>query len=253
MSKRMLCVFSIWKVKSLQFELMTTQKKRKLGDNLFTEEAEEEEPSARDTEAYLDKLQTLMLAYAMAGPTDARSWLRPLTLGADSALYAQVPLDVAMQYYFRAKRATYALPPGKRLAWLQTRDSDERTEWTARFRESSHSLGATIKEVYTARDAHWLPPTPAEPALSTPVKSAPPQATTGASKFALGKSIQGKQVARVLHDGTLLCQAFQEGSCKSKGGKCKLGQHRCGHVTKKERVCGAPNHGAAACRNTPKA
>ena len=54
-----------------------------------------------------------------------------LTLGADSTLYAQVPLDVAMQYYFRAKRATYALPPGKRLAWLQTRDSEERAEWTA--------------------------------------------------------------------------------------------------------------------------
>ena len=166
MSKRMLCVFSIWKVKSLQFELMTTQKKRKLGDNLFTEEAEEEEPSARDTEAYLDKLQTLMLAYAMAGvgplpmPGPGFDPNNELTLRADSALYAQVPLDVAMQYYFRAKRATYALPPGKRLAWLQTRDSDERTEWTARFRESSHSLGATIKEVYTARDAHWLPPTP---------------------------------------------------------------------------------------------
>lgn len=32
-SKRMLCVFSIWKVKSLQFQIMTTQKERKLGDN----------------------------------------------------------------------------------------------------------------------------------------------------------------------------------------------------------------------------
>ena len=259
MSKRMLCVFSIWKVKSLQFQLMTTQKKRKLGDNLFTEEVEEEEPSARDTEAYLDKLQTLMVAYAMAGvgplpaPGPGFDPKEELTLGADSTRFAQVPLDIAMQYFYRAKRATAALPPGKRLAWLQTRDAEERAEWTARFRESSQSLGVIIKEVYQARDAHWLPPTPAEPASTAPGKSAPPAAAPAASKFALGKSIQGKQVARVLRDGTLLCQAFQEGSCKSKGGKCKLGQHRCGHVTKKERVCGAPNHGAAACRNTPKA
>ena len=105
MSKRMLCVFSIWKVKSLQFQLMTTQKKRKLGDNLFTEEAEEEEPSARDTEPYLDKLQTLMFAYAMAGvgplpmPGPGFDPKDELTLGADSTLYAQVPLDVATQYY----------------------------------------------------------------------------------------------------------------------------------------------------------
>ena len=110
-----------------------------------------------------------------------------------------------------------------------------------------------LQLIYLARDAHWLPPTLAEPAFATPGKNAPPAATPATSKFALGKSIQGKQVARVLRDGTLLCQAFQEGSCKSKGGTCKLGQHRCGHVTKKERVCGAPNHGAVACRNTPKA
>ena len=217
-----------------------------------TEEAEEEEPSARDTEAYLDKLQTLTLAYAMAGvgplPTPGPGFdpKDELTLGADSTLYAQVPLDVAMRPCSTTSGPSDLCrpPPGKRLAWLQTRDSEERAaEWTARFRESSHSLGAIIKEVYTARDAHWLPPTPVEPTLSTPVKSTPP----------LGKPLQGKQVARVLRDGTLLCQAFQEGSRKSKGGKCKLGQHRCGHVTKKERVCGAPNHGAAACRNTPKA
>ena len=48
MSKRMLCVFSVWKVKSLQFQLTSTQKKRKLGDYLFTEEPDEEEPSNRD-------------------------------------------------------------------------------------------------------------------------------------------------------------------------------------------------------------
>ena len=42
LSKRMLCVFAIWKVRSLYFQLTTVQRKRKLGDNLYTEEAETE-------------------------------------------------------------------------------------------------------------------------------------------------------------------------------------------------------------------
>ena len=33
LNKRMLCVFSVWKVKSLQFQLVSTSKRRKLGDN----------------------------------------------------------------------------------------------------------------------------------------------------------------------------------------------------------------------------
>ena len=37
LSKRMLCVFNLWKVKTLQFQLTTNQKKRKLGENLYTE------------------------------------------------------------------------------------------------------------------------------------------------------------------------------------------------------------------------
>ena len=40
LSKRMLCVYDVWKVRSLHFQLTTVQKKRKLGDNLFTEEVE---------------------------------------------------------------------------------------------------------------------------------------------------------------------------------------------------------------------
>ena len=67
LSKRMLCVFSVWKVKSLQFQLVTTSKKRKLSDNLFTEELQEEEPVVQDWENYLDRPQILLLAYALAG------------------------------------------------------------------------------------------------------------------------------------------------------------------------------------------
>lgn len=51
----MLCVTSVWKVKSLQWQLLTTNKKRKLGDGLFTEERELEEAGPRDAEHYLDR------------------------------------------------------------------------------------------------------------------------------------------------------------------------------------------------------
>ena len=63
----MLCEYNIWRVKSLQFQQATTQKKRKIADSLYVEEAEEDEPSSRDAHSYLDKLWTLLLAYAMAG------------------------------------------------------------------------------------------------------------------------------------------------------------------------------------------
>ena len=54
LNKRMLCVFSVWKVKSLQFQLVSTSKKRELGENLFTEDQELEEVVPRDWESYLD-------------------------------------------------------------------------------------------------------------------------------------------------------------------------------------------------------
>ena len=50
-----------------------------------------------------------------------------------------------------------------------------------------------------------------------------------------------------MKDGTVLCQAFQSGNCKSKG--------QCPNpiVTKKDRVCGASSHGAQACRSQARA
>ena len=67
LSKRMLCLFNVWKVRSLQFQLGTSQKKRRLGDGLFTEEAETEESYTADCDTYLNKLHTLLIAYSLAG------------------------------------------------------------------------------------------------------------------------------------------------------------------------------------------
>ena len=146
-TKRMLCVFDVWKVKALQFQLHTTNRKRKVGDNLFTEEQAEDDSTPQSWDLYLDKLHTLMVAYAMAGtaalPTPANP--EPPTdaaLGADSTKYVAIPLDVVMAYFFRAKRASAVLPTSKRLEWLQARDTEERAEWVSRFRETTLPLGA---------------------------------------------------------------------------------------------------------------
>ena len=99
-----------------------TQKKRKLGEGLFTEEADTEEAYATDCETYLKKLRTLLIAYALAGSR------------ANSTEFVEVPLDVMLQlqYYLRAKKATSTLPMIKRLGWLQARD-EERSECVAKL------------------------------------------------------------------------------------------------------------------------
>ena len=71
------------------------------------------------------------------------------------------------------------------------------------------------------------------------------------SKFVAGKMVNGKRVAKVMKDGTILCQNFQRGECKQKG-KCANGAHRCGVIIRGERVCGAPGHTAVACRASVK-
>ena len=256
LTKRMLCVTSVWKVKSLQWQLTTTSKKRKLGEGLYTEEPDEEEPCPRDYESYPDRLMTLMLAYALGGVTPiagAPAAKDEEQLGADTTKFVHVPLDVVLKYHARAKRSCYQLSAGRRLAWLQSRDLEERAEWVSLFRESTKSLGEIIVEVYNRRDAHWAAPPGNEP--MTPPAKTPPAAAASTppplSKFVIGGEIHGKQFARVMRDGVQLCQAFQRGECKAKGA-CKGGAHRCGIVLKKQRVCGSSSHGASQCKTNVK-
>ena len=160
MSKRLLCVTSVWKVKTLQWQLGTSSKKRKLGEGLWTEEPEDEQPGHQDWETYLDRLFTLLLAYALGGVKaldNAPSAKEEDVLGADTTRFVSVPLDVVMRYHARARRTSASLPHASRLAWLLQRDTEERADWVSRFRESTLTLGQVIKATYEARDAHWVP------------------------------------------------------------------------------------------------
>ena len=108
------------------------------------------------------------------------------------------------------------------------------------------SLGQVIGEVcevYTSRDAHWSAPGPATPDKKTAAPTAaspvsPAKVPPSTSPLKLGKSINGKQVATAIKDGTKLCRQFQRGGCKAK--PCPQGAHRCAAVLRKDRVCGAP-------------
>ena len=227
LSKRMLCLFNVWKVRSLQFQLGTSQKKRRLGDGLFTEEAETEESYTADCDTYLNKLHTLLIAYSLAGcqpmPGVADA-TKEQTLGADSTEYVEVPLDTMLQYFDRAKRAVSGLPVNKRLAWLQARDSDERSEWVTKFREGTRSLGASSKSL-------WPVGMPIGSRVRIQVPAGPGN---------------GKPTAKQMRDGLRLCEGFNKGTCSNKN--CGNGAHRCSVILRAERVCGSPAHPAAKCK-----
>ena len=50
-----------------------------------------------------------------------------------------------------------SVPVKHRLAWLQVRDTDKRSEWVTRFRESSQSMGVVVQQVMQACDARDPP------------------------------------------------------------------------------------------------
>ena len=212
LSKRMLCVFAIWKVRSLYFQLTAVQRKRKLGDNLYTEEIETEESVSKDVETYSDKLYTLLLAYAMAGvhPLPGLDPCKESVLSASSVEFVAPVSSAAVaagQGHRGAQRVGHPLREGTPLHAGHNQD--------------------LIKQVMEARDAHWLVTgTSASGSLGdaqatgetgTTASQAAPQV----SHFGEGPKVSGKRVAAVLKDGTKLCPDFQlrkwGPQCREKG------------------------------------
>ena len=199
LSKRMLCVFSVWKVRSLQFQMGSSQRKRKLGEGLFTEEADTEEVVSHDCDTYLQKLHTHdrvcvggSPAAGMGDPT------KEFVSGANLAEFVEAPLDVLLQYYFRARKAVHRLPAGKRLAWLQHRDS-ERAEWVTRYQESTRSLGSVLTELMETRDVigYHQPTAEAPTPHAAPSQPAPKEPAQMNSQFLAGPVISGKPTAQL--------------------------------------------------------
>ena len=121
------------------------------------EDDEEPEPD-KSVASYLDKLQVLMFAYAIAGSNKLQSAPGVETRTCDSTQFVQVPLDILMRYYWRAAYKVQFLPASRQLQWLQSKDEAERSRWVDVHRNSSKELGAIISEVYLQREGIWEPP-----------------------------------------------------------------------------------------------
>lgn len=134
-----------------------------------------------------------------------------------------------MNYFYRAKRQSSLLPMSQRLAWVEARDLEGRSEWVSKFRESSKALSCTCHGVTRQRRAAFL-------------QQCPP------SQMVLGKPVNGKKTAKVMKDGTRLRTTFQQGQCRNPKGSCPQGHHKCGVVVRGDRARGMPGHGVLQCR-----
>ena len=130
LSKRMLCVFSAWKVRSLQFQIGSSQRKRKLGEGLFTDAAETEEVVSHDCDTYLQKLHTLMIVYALAGvaPLLGGDPTKEFVLGANSTEFIEEAVVKELQVIsqFLAGPAISGKPTAQRMKTAPSSVEDSR-------------------------------------------------------------------------------------------------------------------------------
>ena len=197
-------------------------------------------------------------------------------------MYVVVPLDITQRYFWRAKKAAYAIPADHRYQWLRHQCKTERTTWMERQREQKRPLGQIIKEVYLERDSTWWQVVSSgSSAVPSSMKSLQDlvkelqgqlkNLNKGGGKGKKGNNIPvikpnlkppnavaptGKpKIKHELHNGEKLCPDFQYGRCSTKGKKCQKGFHKCGGVLPGNagRVCCMEGHGGQECRRAVKA
>ena len=228
---------------------------------MVTDEREDME-SVWDVEQYLNKLLTLMLAYAKAGAKPVKN---PITeeYGCDQCKVVQVPLDVVIRYYFRAKDKSHQSLRNisarqKVFNWLVDRDEQERSLWVERFRNTKEDLGAIIQAKMESRDSMWQPlgkPDAATNSNSSQVwtdqqmQFQPATKGKGKGKGAKDKGAGSANVvpgrfARSFQNGTILCPDYQQNQCWNNF--CPKGRHLCAYVLPSGRICGG-THPAVHC------
>ena len=125
LSKRMLCVFNLWKVKTLHIIPAHNQSEEDGSwERTSTPRRSDEDEPCQSQCGVLPRSPLHPPSWPMpfAGVAchrrDAVCWMptKEATLGADSTEFSAVPLDVCMSYWFRAKRTCYQVPLAKRMA-----------------------------------------------------------------------------------------------------------------------------------------
>ena len=201
MDMRRLTVYDIWKVKTLQQQIMAkneeggqyrsthatemerhgaTKKRKGGGTDLHTGKDEQELSSeGHGVERYLAALQTYLLALSIAGSSKVQGAPQEEAFGNDATKFVKVPWDVLQSYASRASRTVMLVPEASRLAWLEERDITERAAWVSQFREGNAPLGQVVQSIMEERRAHWDTPirsTVKHPRpIGAPVKAAQPK------------------------------------------------------------------------------
>ena len=258
MEKLLLMVFNIALVRTMMHQITTNRKKTRVGDNLYTDAADDQIDGpavAGDAFIYMNNLFTYLLALAIAGVhrKPAAGPPETETLGSSSAAFVNVPLDVVMAYWYRASRMLQSLPPSNKLSVLSHLCSEERAMWVTRFRRGTQTLGEVIQEVMQLRDAHWTggPKVVAAPASSPSGVLAGAGAGGGAPGQSGGKGSSPTKTKTLrpclseMQDGTKLCDKYNKGmKCDAK--TCRF-VHRCGTDIGNGKVCSSWNHSYVDC------
>ena len=262
LNKRLLTLRDIWKTRSLSQQQRSSHKRMRIaeGVDLVQNEDEDHVESAHSTQKYLDLLQTLFLAYVIAGTTKVKNAQANESRISDPLLFVEVPWDVLIRVHHRATVQVRKVPHAMQLAWLETRMEGEREAWIEEFRNSDKTLGQVIANVYTSREAAWAVD---ELKFNTQISQSPvkklhdrgespggakqrPQSLPEPKSKAPGAAAN---TAASLRDGNKLCANYNRGNCGNKKDTCKHGRHFCSGTQVNGRVCGG-RHPASQCTNT---
>jgi len=247
LGKRTLSLREVAKVHTQTHQNKAQRKRAKINADTEILLGEREEAEAVvSVHGYLNRLLTLMLAYAIAGNKKVQGGL-PDELKSDQNLVVEVPLDTVMRYYYRAvDRANRVTPRWVALEWLTRKDEEERSMWVDAIRNTGENLGAIIARKMESRESMWEPPEPQQAGESRVQEykepAERPRKPKGNGK-GNGKAQVG-QTAYRMHNGEALCQEYQRGQCNAVN--CRKGRHVCGTMRGKGAVCGAA-HPAVQC------
>jgi hypothetical protein len=247
LSKRMLSVRDITKVKTQGHQQRATTKRIRLSEGIEMVTDAQDDPAVVTTPAaFLAKLYTLLLAYSKAGVIGCTGAPVFESKSECSTKFVQVPLDVVMRYYFMVSdRAARGTP----LAWLMSQDSREREAWVDKFRNSTCTLGEAILTVLQQREAMWEMPARTDArGYAFPSNQPSGKGTRAAARTpSAGKGGKAKGAEKGTGRGQgkerRPCTHFNRGSCKTR--QCRF-LHKCNKVLSNGRVCGG-SHPASRC------
>ncbi len=236
LTRRLLTVRDVWKVKVVAQEQSGGKKRTELAKDIAI--VLDTDPPIGKPEVsvrkYLDLLWTLLLGYAKAGVlprADAPKDGEPR--GSTSTMYVSVPLDVCMRYHKRAQSFAMQLPPADALDILVSRDEAERRAWVDRFRSSTLTLGEVMADVYDKRQGIWA---------TLPLAADKGSSSSRRRRSPSPRKAQGHKITPGGY-----CVEFNTSRCSE---PCPYGaKHRCNAPLKTGRPCNLPNHNAARCRN----